>query len=69
VLKAKPLPEKTLADRIKEIQAEAEAFIDVRANELKKQFPGLPITVLRRDIEAQAFGCPCKQALSIKEAK
>ena len=63
------LKPKPLADRIKEIQIEAEAFIDARAAELKKQFPGLPIATLRRDIEAQAFGCPCKQALSITEGK
>lgn len=64
MLKPKPLP-----DRIKEIQAEAEAAIDATAAELKKQFPGLPLAALRRDIELKAFGCPCKQALSITEAK
>jgi hypothetical protein len=64
VLKPKPLP-----DRIKDIQAEAEAAIDAKAAELKKQFPGLPIALLRRDLEAKAFGCPCKQALSLTEAK
>jgi hypothetical protein len=62
-------PKQSLSERIKEIQVEAEAFIDARANQLKKQFPGLPFTVLRRDIEAKAFGCPCKQALSIDESK
>lgn len=58
-----------LHERIEEIQAEANAFIDAKAAELKKQFPGLPQAMLRRDIEAVAWGCPCKQALSITEAK
>jgi hypothetical protein len=62
-------PKQSLSERIKEIQIDAEAFIDARAAELKKQFPGLPIAVLRRHIEAKAFGCPCKQALGIEEKK
>jgi len=63
------LKQKSLPDRIKEIQAEAEAFITAKAEELNKQFPGLPVASLRRDIEAKAWGCPCKQALSIAETK
>lgn len=63
------LKQKSLPDRIKEVQAEAEAFIDAKAAELKKQFPELPLSVLRRDVELKAWGCPCRQALSIAEAK
>jgi hypothetical protein len=63
------LKQKSLADRIREIQAEADAFIDAKAAELNKQFPGLPVASLRRDIEAKAWGCSCKEALSISEGK
>jgi hypothetical protein len=62
-------PTLSLEQRIKQTQAEAEAAIDEAAAELKRRFPGLPLTTLRRDIEARAFGCVCKQALSLMETK
>jgi hypothetical protein len=63
------LKTKSLPDRIRETQAEAEAAVDAAAAELKKRFAGLPLATLRRDIEARAFGCVCKQALSLEEKK
>jgi hypothetical protein len=67
MLRPKPQPEKSLADQIKEAQAAADAFLDAKAAELHERFPGLPAAMLRRDIEAKAWGCPCKQALSVLE--
>ena len=58
---------KTLFDQIRQTQAEAEAAIDAAAAELKRRFAGLPLATLRRDIEARAFGCPCKQALTLED--
>jgi hypothetical protein len=54
-----------LDERIRATCAEAEAFVDAKAAELKKQFEGLPIALLRRGLENKAPGCVCKQALAI----
>jgi len=56
-----------LEERIKSICAEAEAFVDAKAVEQKKLFEGLPLAMLRRDLELKAPGCVCKQALAILE--
>lgn len=56
-----------LDERIRATCAEAEAFVDAKAAELKKQFEGLPVAMLRRDLTNKAPGCVCKQALAILE--
>jgi hypothetical protein len=56
-----------LNERIRATCAEAEAFLDAKAAELKKQFDGLPIALLRRGLTNKAPGCVCKQALAILE--
>ena len=44
--KASPLDE-----RIRATCADAEAFVDAKATEMKKEFEGLPIATLRRVIK------------------
>jgi hypothetical protein len=58
---------KTLPERIKSICAEAEAVVEAKALELKKQHGGLPITWIRRDLEHRMGPCVCKQAIAIIE--
>ncbi|WLA65830.1 hypothetical protein [Bradyrhizobium diazoefficiens] len=52
-------------ERIKAICDEANAIVDAKATELKKEFEGLPYVSLRRDLENKAPGCACRQALAI----
>ncbi len=64
------LKQKTLTERIKQIQEECDALIDARVVELKKDFDNIPLDWLRRDIELKALpGCPCKQALKLLEVE
>jgi hypothetical protein len=58
-----------LEERIRSTCAEAGAFVDAKAAELKKQFDGLPLTMIRRGLENKAPGCVCKQALAILESE
>ena len=58
-----------LAERLTQARAAAEAFIDARAAEMKKDFPTLPIGVLRQQLTARAFGCSCRAALNILKPK
>lgn len=53
-----------LADRLRQARIDADAFIDAKAAEMKKDFPTLPVQSLRMEI---ARGCPCVAALSIIE--
>lgn len=55
----------TLVARIEQIRAEANAFIDEKAAELKKENPTLPLGVLRGLLTAKAAGCECRQALAL----
>lgn len=57
------LKSKSLAERIVEIQAEANAFLDEKAAELSRQYPTVPLVAMRRDLEMKAEGCPCRQVL------
>lgn len=60
------LKQKTLLERMKEIQAEADALIDRRVEELRAETKfQIPPPALRRELEGKAWGCPCKQALAI----
>jgi hypothetical protein len=47
MLKLKSPPEKPLGERIEQIRLEIEAFIDAKAEEQKKDMPGVPINVIR----------------------
>jgi hypothetical protein len=61
-------PATSLADRIKQARAEADAFIDAKTAELKATPDGalLPIGVLRQMI-TRGDRCACAVALSILE--
>lgn len=52
-----------LAERIAALRAEADAFIDSRAELLKQDAPGIPVAVLRSLITNRAPGCVCRAAL------
>ena len=56
--------QKSLTERIREIRAEANAFIDARAEQLAKESPGVPVGVLRNLITSRAGGCECRQYLA-----
>ena len=67
VLKQKTLPEKSLTERIEEFRAELDAFIDSRAEALKRESPGVPFRVLRNILTVRASGCQCQAAQNILE--
>jgi hypothetical protein len=52
-----------LKDRIAEIRAEIDAFIDAKAEELKVGIPGIPLVCIRRDLTARAGDCQCRAYL------
>jgi hypothetical protein len=65
--KAKPEPEVSLADRIKQARAEAEAFIETKAREVKAQNPLVSIDWIRLNLAAvhRTGGCSCRLALKL----
>ncbi|MET4526528.1 hypothetical protein [Bradyrhizobium sp. JR18.2] len=64
------MKQKTLLERIQEIQAEADALIDRRVEELRAETKfSIPPPVLRQELEGKARGCPCKQAAALLEEK
>ena len=68
MLKAKAKPEVSLADRIRQARAEADAFIDAKAAEVKasKDGCGLPFPVIRQMLTKGA-SCSCRAALRLIE--
>jgi len=56
-----------LCDRIRAVCEEAEAVVAAKAAELKKEYDGLPIAWIRRDLEHRSGPCVCKQAIAIIE--
>lgn len=52
-----------LKDRIAEIRAEIDAFIDAKAAELKEGAPNLPLQWLRNDLTKHAGECQCRNYL------
>lgn len=58
---------KSLRERVKEIQQEADAFIDARAKAVSENCPGVPLAVLRQLITNRFPGCQCNQALAEME--
>jgi hypothetical protein len=59
----------SLKEQIERVQAEAEAFIDAKAEELNKTTPGVPLGVLRMMITNKAPGCACRAALAEMESE
>jgi hypothetical protein len=54
---------KMLSEKINQVRAEAEAFLDAKAAQLAEDSPGVPVGVLRNLIAARAPGCSCLQVL------
>jgi len=52
----------SLAEAIEQVQAEANALIEQRATELKIQFPGIPISILRASEVTKHDDCACRVA-------
>jgi hypothetical protein len=66
MLKSKTKPSnqlQALATKVEQVRAEAEAYIDARAEQLRREIPGVPIGVLRQQIMAGMAGCPCRVIL------
>ncbi|MEH2627077.1 hypothetical protein V1292_005132 [Bradyrhizobium sp. AZCC 1719] len=57
----------SLEDRIRQIRAEADAFIDAKAEELAAKTPGVPLQVLRNIITNRSFGCQCQAILNLEQ--
>ncbi|MGN8547820.1 hypothetical protein ACQPTN_24855 [Bradyrhizobium sp. 13971] len=67
MLKPRPQPEKSLAERIGEFRAELDAWIDGKAAELKEDTPGVPVGVLRNLLIARAGTCQCQAVQDMLE--
>ena len=66
LLKKTPPPQLD-AERIRQFRAEADAWIDSRADALAAESPGVPIGVLRNILTNRAFGCQCQAVLNLLE--
>lgn len=55
-----------LDERITNIRADIDAFIDSRVTETAKNCPGVPEVVLRKLLTARAGGCQCAAYVQIK---
>jgi len=55
-----------LDERIKDIRAEIDAFIDARAAHIKETCEGVPVEVIRNLITARSGGCQCAAYLDLK---
>lgn len=60
-------PEKPLLDRITEIRAECDAWIDTAAAKVKAENPGLPIAVIRNLLTNRSGNCQCAAVRRISE--
>jgi hypothetical protein len=56
-----------LDERIKNLRAEIDTIIDAKAESLRQESPGVPLTVLRNLLTARAVGCECRQYLQIQK--
>jgi len=63
--KTLPLEADPIEDRIKQIRAECDAIVAKHAAEVKKTCEGVPLQVIRQEIELRARGCPCAQAMYV----
>lgn len=54
-----------LEERIKNLRADLDAFIDARVEQIKKECPGVPAGVLRNSL-TRGMGCQCAAYLEIK---
>ena len=54
----------SLRERIEQIRADADAFLNEKAAELSKATPGVPLLVLRNMLTNRAYGCTCRAVLN-----
>lgn len=57
-----------LEERVQNIQADLNAWLDARAAEVKATCPGVPVEVIRMTIIGHNAGCPCNAFKAIKAA-
>jgi hypothetical protein len=64
LLRTKPLEE-----RISELRADIDTFIDARVVELKKDCPGVPLASIRQTLSSGllGLGCQCAAYLELKK--
>jgi hypothetical protein len=55
---------KPLNERIAELRAEIDAWIDAKAAEIAKDCPGVPEVAIRYDLTARNGDCRCRNYLS-----
>lgn len=67
LLKSKTPQLEDLATRIAAIRAEADAFIEARAEALAAETPGVPLQVLRNIITNRSFSCQCQAVLNLEK--
>lgn len=59
----------SLVERIAELRAEADAFLDEKAKEVAKDCPGVPLGVIRNMITNRApAGCQCQAVQNLEQA-
>ena len=67
-LNPKPLPPPQLSEKIvRDLQAEIDAFIDLKTAEVAKDCPGVPFLICRNIITARSPDCQCRQYLRLIE--
>jgi hypothetical protein len=54
-----------LDERIQNVRADVDAFIDAKVAETAKQCPGVPASVIRNGITARGGGCQCAVYLDL----
>lgn len=59
----------SLAEQIKQAQADANAYLDAQAQKVKEQSPGVPYDVIRMMITNRTHGCVCAAALKVLESE
>ena len=64
-----PVMKLSLPDRVAQIRADADAYIDSRAAEVAKETPGVPFGVIRNLLTVRAGRCQCQAVLNLVEDK
>lgn len=59
------MKQKPLEERITELRAEIDAFIEARVDDLAKSITTVPRAALRKDLVGYSGGCKCDALLSI----